>query len=125
MINNQKRPRGQSRHGRPVRRTKCEIEAPRGEFGPPEDPDLERNANEHPEQAYRRGYQQGAHAVLDPLRKAKLLDHWTQRKLENFVYWKIFDWRYAKRRRLSRHICKDRAPTIDLTTKHQLPRRYE
>jgi hypothetical protein len=72
----------------------------------------ERNELEHPEQAYRRGYQQGAHAVANPLIKAGLLDPEIQRAVKQFVYHRIFDWRYAKQRRLGRHLNKDSAPEL-------------
>jgi hypothetical protein len=85
----------------------------RGEYGP-EDSGMERNDNEHPEQSYRRGVQHGAHFVLDPLLKAGLLDRATQRKLEKFVYLRIYNWRYAKHRRPRRHLAHDRPPQLEL-----------
>jgi hypothetical protein len=56
----------------------------RGEFAYG-DPRLTRNSDEHPEQAYRRGYQQGAHAVLRGLREANVLDERTLLQLHAFV----------------------------------------
>ena len=74
-----------------------------------------RNDKEHPEQAYRRGYQQGAMTVLKGLREAKALDPWTLRKLEEFVGIKIWKWRYGKRK-LKREM-KDWAPEFEARMK--------
>ena len=61
-----------------------------------------------------RGYQQGAHAVLQPLSKAGLVDTRITAQVADFVYHKIYWWRYAKRRRLERHLNKDTAPRLTL-----------
>jgi hypothetical protein len=86
----------------------------RGEFAYG-DPRLTRNSDEHPEQAYRRGYQQGAHAVLRGLREANVFDERMLQQLREFVA-RICDWRYARRRTLERHVLKDRAPMLELHT---------
>jgi hypothetical protein len=96
----------------------------RGEFFY-DDPPMERNQHEHPEQSYRRGYQQGADAVLDALRKAEVLDESTLRKLVRFVYGKVAHWRFNSPRRLKRHMRHDRAPTIELRKKKTSPPWFE
>jgi hypothetical protein len=74
------------------------------------DPPLTRNENEHPECAYMRGYQQGAHAVLEALR-AWETDPQVIKKVERFVG-TVGKWRYTNRRRLGRHLIKDAAPRL-------------
>jgi hypothetical protein len=73
-------------------------------------PILERNPFEDPEAAYRRGYQQGAHAVMKALPPGEL-----RQQVKNFVN-KIGEWRYAKRRRFGRHVVQDRPPTLEIKT---------
>jgi hypothetical protein len=87
------------------------VESERGEF---RDGEADRNSFEHPEQAFRRGYQQGAISVLDPLRRTGLLTGRVLRAVERFIFGEIFNWRYAKRRRLQRSISKDRPPRLEM-----------
>jgi hypothetical protein len=74
----------------------------------------ERNACEHPEQAYRRGYQQGAHEVYQALKEADVLPPRLDEKLRRFIYRRIYRWRFESRRRLRRHIRKDVAPRFKM-----------
>ena len=80
---------------------------------------MDRNPDEHPEQAFRRGLQQGAADVYHALEKAQLLDERTLKKLNHFVYWKLFWFRYAKRRRFCRHIVRDRPPRLEINPKRR------
>ena len=75
---------------------------------------LERNPNEHPEQAFRRGLQQGAAEIFHALQKAQLLDERTLKKLSNFAYGELWRFRHAKRRQLCRHIGRDRPPRLKI-----------
>ncbi len=79
------------------------------------DNSMTRNDLEHPEQAYRRGFQQGAGAVYHALKKANLLSERLRERLSDFVYWKVYWWRFGKRRRLERNLCKDAAPRLELS----------
>jgi hypothetical protein len=83
----------------------------RGEFCSG-DPHMERNENEHPEQSYRRGFQQGSGEVFHALERAGLLDERTLRVLRDFVYGPVARWRFNSRRRLKRHRLHDAAPTL-------------
>jgi hypothetical protein len=85
----------------------------REEFDWRDDDDV-RNANEDPERSYRRGFQQGAHAVMMPLIAAGLLDASIVKKLKKFIYLKIGYWRFDSPRRLKRHMRLDRAPKLEL-----------
>jgi hypothetical protein len=71
-----------------------------------------RNEWEHPEKSYRRGFQQGAHAVLDPLLKLGVLNEHVQWVLKSYVYITVANWRFSDRRRLKRHMIRDRAPIV-------------
>jgi hypothetical protein len=73
---------------------------------------MNRNDWEHPEQSYRRGFQQGAHAVWSALEKGGKLDKRTIIQCVDFVYYTVFHWRYAKQRRLGRHLHRDAAPSF-------------
>jgi hypothetical protein len=87
-----------------------QVDQLRGEFG--DRGGAERNPWEHPEQSYRRGFQQGAHEIVDTLRKAGVLDPAVESALHKFTYCTVADWRFTRRRRLRRHITKDRAPRL-------------
>jgi hypothetical protein len=78
-------------------------------------PENERNPIEHPELAYRRGYQQGAHHVVAALEKADALSPALLSVLEDYLTTVAF-WRYPRgdRRRLRCHLLKDRAPELNL-----------
>jgi hypothetical protein len=81
----------------------------RGEFSN-DDPPNRRNDNEHPEQAYRRGYQQGAGAVLVGLRSIGTVDESVLEQVKEFVA-TIYFWRYGKNR-LRRDTRRDEAPRM-------------
>jgi hypothetical protein len=49
----------------------------------------ERSAHEHPEQAYRRGYQQGANEVYRALKEADALPPRLSEKLRHFIHRRI------------------------------------
>jgi len=66
-----------------------------------------RNDNEHPQSAYRRGFQQGAWEVMSAMVKAGML-----RTAAAFSA-KIHRWRYGKRK-LKREVNRDRAPKLTL-----------
>jgi hypothetical protein len=78
-------------------------------------PEMERNPIEHPELAYRRGYQQGAVHVVAVLEKADALPPGLLAVLATYRT-AVANWRYpsGNRRRLRRHIGKDAAPELSL-----------
>jgi hypothetical protein len=78
-------------------------------------PSMERHAREHPELAYRRGYQQGSGHVLDVLEKAGALPPALLAVLNGYQT-KVAAWRYPRgdRRRLRRHMRDDAAPELNL-----------
>jgi hypothetical protein len=77
---------------------------------------MARNSFETPEQAFRRGMQQGAHRVLDALQKAGGVDAELLKQISNYVGITLFDFRYPYRkgRRLGRCIVCDEAPWLEL-----------
>ena len=77
--------------------------------------DLERNPDEHPERAYRRGVQQGAFFVVDALEEAGMPDTPLRRELRGYVTQLGF-WRYFGRRTLRRCFPRDAAPRLVLKT---------
>jgi hypothetical protein len=77
------------------------------------DDPMRRVDSENPERAYRRGYQQGAHAVCEGLRAAGVLDADTLRQVDRFIG-TVGLWRYGPRA-LKRELHRDRAPTLTLT----------
>ena len=78
-------------------------------------PEMERHAGEHPEVAYRRGYQQGSAHILHVLEKAGALPPELRALLDEHLL-KIVKWRYPRgdRRRLRRHMRNDAAPELNL-----------
>jgi hypothetical protein len=68
-----------------------------------------RSEIEHPETAYRRGYQQGANEVMQAMLAAGLID---QKTVSTFTL-KSNNWRHGKRS-LKRELLKDRAPKLSL-----------
>jgi hypothetical protein len=76
---------------------------------------MERNPIEHPELAYRRGYQQGAYHVFGVLEKAGAFSPQMLRVLQAYMT-AVANWRYPRnnRRRLRRHLPKDAAPELSL-----------
>lgn len=78
-----------------------------------------RNDLENPEQAYRRGYQQGAGAVYHALDEAHLLSERLRVRLHNFVYGPVKRWRFMQR--LGRHLIKDAAPKLKLSNARRRP----
>jgi hypothetical protein len=78
-------------------------------------PIMERHAGEHPELAYRRGYQQGSAHILHVLEKAGALPPELRALLDEHLL-KIAKWRYPSgdRRRLRRHMRDDAAPELSL-----------
>jgi hypothetical protein len=78
-------------------------------------PEMERNPIEHPELAYRRGYQQGAHHIVVTLKEADTLSPELLCALKPYML-AIANWRYPRNnhRRLRRHIIRDAAPVLDL-----------
>jgi hypothetical protein len=89
-----------------------DVERDRAEFDTDYRYPTRRNADEHPEQAYRRGYQQGAHAVLVGLREAEALDPRVLEEIDSFIG-VVGLWRYG-RRALKRELIRDRAPRLTL-----------
>jgi hypothetical protein len=84
----------------------------RGEFADTSDV-LERNPTEDPENAFRRGLQQGAGEIYHALEKAGALPDQLRRRLRDFVYHDLFLFRYPRRRRkLGRHIVRDHPPRL-------------
>jgi hypothetical protein len=77
--------------------------------------DSERQPGEHPELAYRRGYQQGVDHVLGVLEKAGALSPALLALLDEYQT-RVTFWRYPQgnRRRLRRHMRKDAAPVLNL-----------
>jgi hypothetical protein len=71
-----------------------------------------RNSDEHPEQAYRRGYQQGAHAIAEAMRAAELLDERVLKTIDDYIS-VLGLWRFGKRA-LKRELARDRAPRLIL-----------
>jgi hypothetical protein len=69
---------------------------------------------EHPEQAFRRGMQQGAHRIYKALEQAGVLDAQTLKRIRHYYGIVLFDWRYAKKRRLGRRLNVDDAPWLVL-----------
>ncbi len=74
------------------------------------DSSMTRNADEHPEQSYRRGFQQGAIAVFEGIEGK--LDFQTRKRLQRFIYRTLTAWRWQ--RHLGRHIHKNRPPALKL-----------
>jgi hypothetical protein len=72
---------------------------------------LRRSEHEHPEYAYRRGYQQGAREVVRALEGR--VDPALWRSLNAFVR-KVGKWRYGKRAR-QREVMRDQAPRFTLS----------
>jgi hypothetical protein len=94
----------------------------RGEYARDDSDDpgyCSRNPHENPEQAYRRGVQQGAHRVLVALEEAHALNQMTLKKLQHFVGITLFDFRYPYRkgRRLGRRLGRDDPPWLVLKNK--------
>ena len=79
----------------------------------------DRNPFEHPERAFRRAFQQGAHRVLDALQEARVLDPDIERRVYDYVYDDLYHWRYAKRRGLGRRLNVDCAPWLDLSPRRR------
>jgi len=84
---------------------------------------FDRNRREDPEQAFRRGMQQGAHRVYHAIEEAGVLDEKTLRRIAHYYGIELFNWRYAKRRRLGRRLNRDCAPWLDLRDKRNGRRR--
>lgn len=72
----------------------------------------ERSITEHPEQAYRRGFQQGAHAVVDALKDK--VDPNTLDGLKHYVGITLAEWRYSAKRNRKRHVSLDQPPKLNL-----------
>jgi hypothetical protein len=79
---------------------------------------FERNPFEHPEQAFRRGMQQGAHRVVHALEEAGVLDAYTLKRLQRYYGVELAWWRFGLGRyrpyRLGRRLRRDDAPWLDL-----------
>ena len=73
---------------------------------------LVRNSWEHPEAAYRRGAQQGAHEVRQALKDAGVLDDATAEVLDKYVDETLATWRFFKRP-LKREFPRDRIPHLE------------
>jgi hypothetical protein len=69
-----------------------------------------RSDGEHPERAYRRGYQQGAQAMVAALEGK--IDPMTWESLQDYVDGKVARGRYSKRGR-KRDVLRDQPPTIE------------
>jgi hypothetical protein len=80
------------------------------------DPEYERNPIEHPELAYRRGYQQGAYHIVAVRKQVVTLPPALLAVLENYAELTVYNWRYPRdqRKRLRRHIIKDGAPELNV-----------
>jgi hypothetical protein len=77
-------------------------------------PALERSVNEHPEQAYRRGYQQGAYAIVKALKETGAIEGRILAVIEDHVNLKLANWRYSRTRRLKRNIIRDDPPALQI-----------
>jgi hypothetical protein len=78
-------------------------------------PEMERNPIEHPELAYRRGYQQGAYHVFGVLEKTGAFSPQLLHVLQAYMT-AVAHWRYPRnnQRRIRRHMLKDAAPELSL-----------
>jgi hypothetical protein len=72
----------------------------------------ERSNTEHPEQAYRRGFQQGAHAVVEALKER--VDPNTLDALKHYVRITLAEWRNSAKRNRKRHVTVDQPPKLNL-----------
>src|SRR5262245_32218778 len=89
-----------------------EFERTRGEFKHGGKDCMERSDQEHPEQAYRRGLQQGAHFILEML-EANLgsIDGDLLVDIHSYVQIDLARWRYNSRR-LHRRLGRDDPPRL-------------
>ena len=89
-----------------------EFERTRGEFKHDGEGCIERSDQEHPEQAYRRGVQQGAYFVLEALETDRgSVDRKLLADISRYVESTLARWRYNSRR-LHRHIKRDDPPKL-------------
>jgi hypothetical protein len=89
-----------------------EFELTRGEFKHDGKARMERSDLEHPEQAYRRGVQQGAYFVLEALEAdCGSVDRKLLSNITRYVERTLASWRYNSRR-LRRHIKRDDPPRL-------------
>jgi hypothetical protein len=73
---------------------------------------MRRSDQERPEQAYRRGVQQGAYFILEALEANRgRVDHKLLANIRRYVGHTLFRWRYGSRR-LRRHIRLDDPPRM-------------
>jgi hypothetical protein len=87
-----------------------EFDRTRGEFNL--DGNDERSDQEHPEQAYRRGVQQGAYFVLQALEAdPSSIDRKLLRDIKRYVESTLARWRYGPRR-LGRQMRRDDPPRV-------------
>jgi hypothetical protein len=115
-----------------------EFERTRGEFKHGDEDHMERSDQEHPEQAYRRGVQQGAYFVLEALENAdqvlwncgsihdfRPVDPKLLVRIRRYVGTALGNWRYAApSRRLRRRYPLDEPPRmVGLDRQHLRPRR--
>jgi hypothetical protein len=100
-----------------------EFERTRGEFNP--DGKDERSDQEHPEQAYRRGVQQGAYFVLEALKAQRgAIDRKLLADISRYVERTLARWRYGPRR-LCRQMRRDDPPRMKRTDGAHRPRPSE
>ena len=71
-----------------------------------------RNCWEHPEQSYRRGFQQGGWEVYQALEAAGLLEERVKKQVREFVRLVVARWRFLSKRLLKRHTHHDAAPKL-------------
>ena len=89
-----------------------EFERTRGEFRHGGEGCIERSDQEHPEQAYRHGVQQGAYFVLEALEAdCGSVDRKLLANVRRYVDRTLARWRYNSRR-LGRHLHRDEPPRL-------------
>ena len=89
-----------------------EFERTSGEFKHDGEGCIERSDQEHPEQAYRRGVQQGAYFVLEALETDRgSVDRKLLADISRYVESTLARWRYNSRR-LCRHMRLDDPPRV-------------
>src|SRR5262249_48555220 len=89
-----------------------EFELTRGEFRHDGEDRIERSDQEHPEQAYRRGVQQGAYFVLEALEADRgSVDRKLLADITRYVERTLARWRYSSLR-LRRRIHRDDPPRL-------------
>jgi hypothetical protein len=89
-----------------------EFERTRGEFKHDGEGCIERSDKEHPEQAYRRGVQQGAYFILEALEADRgSVDRKLLADVSRYVERTLARWRYNSRR-LHRRLGRDDPPRL-------------